>query len=71
MLGSDNFPCSDLDCKKVLREGIGQWQPQGPLSLDDKSNSWAHCWVVSKICTVFLTGLWESPLLLFSAQTLA
>ena len=43
----------------------------GLLGLDDESNSSAHCWVVLKISTVFLTRLWASPLLLFSAQILA
>ena len=41
-----------------------QWQP-GLLSLSDKSNSLAHCRDELKVSTVFLSGLWALPLLLF------
>ena len=45
--------------------------PAGHVSLSDKSNISAHCWDALKVSTVFLSGLWASPLLLFSAQILA
>ena len=40
----------------------------GFFSLSDERNSMAHCWDVLKVSTVFMSGLWVSPLLLFSAQ---
>ena len=41
------------------------------LALKHESRIIIYCWDVFKVSTVFLSGLWVSPLLLFSAQILA
>ena len=45
--------------------------PSRPLSLFDESNSLGHYWDILRVSPVFLSGLWASPLFLFSAQILA
>ena len=40
----------------------------GLLSLSNVSNILAHCWDVLEVSTIFLSGLWASPLLLLGAQ---
>ena len=59
MLSQNLFPI----CCQVTTEA-----PPGLSRLSDESNSSAHCRDVLKASTVFQSGLWASPLLLFSAQ---
>ena len=42
----------------------------GVLTQDSESNISAHCWDVLKVEPVFLSSLWASPPLLFSAEIL-
>ena len=56
--------CDD-DCYVVFRTLLA-----GLLSPSDESSSLARCRDVLNVSTVFLSGLWASPLLLFSAQML-
>ena len=42
----------------------------GVLTQNGESNISAHCWDVLKVEPVFLSSLWASPPLLFSAEIL-
>ena len=56
---------------RLLKDAIMTSKSRPFKSLNDESNSLAPCWDELEVGTIFLSGLWALPLLLFSAQKLA
>ena len=55
-------------CRSPSKQNRDGWRRTDILTLEHESGILRHCWDVLKVSTVFLSGLWASPLFLFSAE---